>query len=136
MRNLRVLLVEDDPADVELVRRAMDLARLRCDLEVRSTAQEALATIGRDFESGQREIDAVLLDLGLPDQPGLKLLEELEANRWREGLPVFALTADRNPETVEAVYRHGATSFMNKPLNVSEFVDLLRAEGFWLTLAR
>ncbi len=136
MRPLTVLLVEDDPADVLLVQRALKHAQLRCEILVQNTAAGALGEIDRLRQTDATHLDALLLDLGLPDRDGLELLTELEERGWLDGLVTIALTGSHDPEVVRAVYEHGADSFMNKPINVNEFVDLLRAAGFWLHLSR
>ncbi len=133
---LRLLLVEDDPADVVLVRQALALARVRCELLVETSAEGAMAEIGRQRAMSVKALDAMLLDLGLPDRDGLSVLADLKSLGWNQDLYSIALTGNHDPAVVEAVYRHGANSFMNKPINVNEFVDLLRGEGYWLSLSR
>ena len=113
----RVLVIDDDPANLELVERRLEAA----DYEV------ALADCGRDgLALARRErFAAVLLDLRLPDLDGLDVLEALRALEPR--LPVIIMTAHGAPALEEEARARGATNYMIKPLGRVAMLDALQA---------
>ncbi|MFK7915441.1 MAG: response regulator [Pseudomonadales bacterium] len=133
---LPLMLVEDDEADVKMVQIALRSAQVHCDMSVSRSGREALDSLSRSRRQGQQPFEVVLLDLGLPDQSGLEVLDRIREESWLEDTLVIALTGSKDPETIQEVYKRGAHSFMSKPINVHEFVDLLRSFGYWLSLSR
>lgn len=112
----QVLYIEDNPADVDAVR---ELLR-QCPgitLQVAATAAEGLARA--------TEADVLLLDLDLPDQPGLSLLGQLRAEPRLKSLPVVVVSAETRPERIDACFDAGATAFFSKPLDAAPFLRAL-----------
>ena len=122
MRVLRVLLVEDDPDHVFLVRRALaDLAGIEITVEVAGDGEQAVERLARSrFGPGERP-QLVLLDLKMPRMDGLEVLRRIRADEAAAGLPVVVLTSSERQEDREAAVAAGATWFVCKPIDGRRF---------------
>jgi two-component system, response regulator len=139
MHNKVVLLVEDNPSDVGLTRRAFKKHRIRNELVVVEDGQEALdylfgagAYAGRDTS----EMPAViLLDLKLPKVEGLEVLKSIRAHDLTRRLPVVILTSSREDQDVAMSYDLGANSYIRKPVDFHQFAEAVRTlDLYWLVL--
>ena len=124
-----IVLVEDNPGDVELTRRALREARIANELVVASSGQEALDYIFGVGEHAEREPPAiVLLDLKLPGgMPGLEVLRRIRCDKRTELLPVIVLTSSREDEDVVGSYELGASAYVRKPLSFDKLVEVVKA---------
>jgi chemotaxis family two-component system response regulator Rcp1 len=137
-RPARVLLVEDNEADVRLTREALRDAGDAIRLSSVTDGELALAYLRREdgYEEAPRP-DLVLLDLNLPRKNGLEVLEEMRADPELACVPVIMLTTSSAERDVVACYSRGANCFVVKPLELDEFMDLIGAiRTFWLGVAR
>ena len=137
-RPARVLLVEDNEADVRLTREALREAGDDVRLSTVADGEQALAFLRRQggFAEAPRP-DLVLLDLNLPRKNGLEVLDELRADPALVQLPVIVLTSSAARPDVEAAYACGANAFVVKPHELDAFMDLIDAiRGFWLEVAQ
>jgi CheY-like chemotaxis protein len=134
-----ILLVEDNPSDVRLTRRALEQSHITNPLVVAEDGREALdylfalgAHAGRDAAELPR---LVLLDLKLPRVDGLEVLRQLRANERTRRLPVVILTSSQEQQDIMAGYELGANSYVRKPVDFAQFVEAVRILGlFWLLL--
>jgi CheY-like chemotaxis protein len=137
-RTARVLLVEDNEADVRLTREALREAGEGVRLSTVGDGEQALAFLRREagFTEAPRP-DLVLLDLNLPRKSGLEVLDEMRSDGSLAHIPVIMLTSSAAQSDVEAAYARGANAFVVKPLELDAFMDLIGAiRGFWLEVAR
>jgi len=137
-RAARVLLVEDNEADVRLTREALREAGDSVRLSSVGDGELALAYLRRDrgYEDVSRP-DLVLLDLNLPRKNGLEVLEEMRADPELASIPVIMLTTSSAEHDVVACYSRGANCFVVKPLELDEFMELIDSiRDFWLGVAR
>jgi CheY-like chemotaxis protein len=134
-----ILLVEDNPSDVRLTRRALEQSHITNPLVVAEDGREALdylfalgAHAGRDAAELPR---LILLDLKLPRVDGLEVLRQLRANERTRRLPVVILTSSQEQQDIIAGYELGANSYVRKPVDFAQFVEAVRILGlFWLLL--
>ena len=137
-RAARVLLVEDNEADVRLTREA--LRESGDAIRMASVADGELAMAYLRREAGYEEVsrpDLVLLDLNLPRKNGLEVLEEMRADPDLVYIPVIMLTTSSAEHDILACYSRGANCFVVKPLELDAFMDLIGAiREFWLGVAR
>jgi len=141
-RRARVLLVEDNPADQALTRRALeagDSEGVVCELRVVSDGEEALDYLhgeGRYAEPGLApRPDLVLLDLNMPKLSGREVLKRMKADGRLDTIPVVVLTTSYHEEDITCSYKLGCSSFINKPVDIGEFVAALRQVGdYWFNL--
>jgi CheY-like chemotaxis protein len=126
-----ILLVEDNPDDCELTRRALEGHHLVNRIEVARDGVEALEYIER-----ATNLPAVLLlDLKLPRMDGIEVLRRLKSDERTRMLPVVVLTSSREESDLVTSYRLGVNSYIVKPVDFSRFSEAMRLLGmYWLLL--
>ncbi len=134
-----ILLVEDNPDDVELTRIAFEEAKIDNRLVVVSDGAEALDYLFARGTYAARDASdlpsIVLLDLNLPKVNGREVLEAIRANETTRTLPVVVLTTSTEPLDVEASYALGVNSYIQKPVDFEQFVWAVKQVGlYWLVL--
>ena len=134
-----ILLVEDNPDDVELTRIAFVEAKLANRLVVASDGVEALDYLFARGTHAARDPDdlpsIVLLDLNLPKVDGREVLQAIRASERTRSLPVVVLTTSAEPFDVEASYALGVNSYIQKPVDFEQFVWAVKQVGlYWLVL--
>jgi len=134
-----ILLVEDNPDDVELTLRAFKKSRVMNEVVVAHDGVEALdylfATGSYAYRDPNQLPQIVLLDLKLPRIDGLHVLERMRAHPKTRLLPVVILTSSTEQRDLASGYRLGANSYVRKPVDFQEFVDAVRQLGlYWLLL--
>ena len=137
-RPARVLLVEDNEADVRLTREALREAGEDVRLSAVGDGEQALAYLRRQggFAEAPRP-DLVLLDLNLPRKNGLEVLDEMRAEPPLASIPVIVLTSSSARSDVQDAYARGANAFVVNPLELDAFMDLINGiRSFWLELAQ
>jgi two-component system response regulator len=139
MPHKEILLVEDNPDDVELTRLAFEEANVANNLVVVRDGAEALDYLFARGRYASRDATAlpsiVLLDLNLPKLDGREVLQAIRADAATRDLPVIVLTTSAEPFDVEASYALGVNSYIQKPVDFEQFVWAVRQVGlYWLVL--
>lgn len=135
-RHVRVLLVEDNPADVVLLKYGLEQAEATYDLQVAKDGDEAARILSSISASNDSRPDLILLDLNLPKRSGHEVLAIVKSDPWLRFIPVVVLTSSAAPSDVLAAYSHGANSYLRKPISLDGALDLIRTvEHYWLNLA-
>jgi len=139
MNSRLILLVEDNPSDVELTKRALEKRRIINALLVAETGQEALDYLfGTGAHAGRDVTDlptVVLLDLKLPRLDGLEVLRRIRADPRTKRLPVVILTSSNEEQDLAASYDLGANSYIRKPVDFAKFAEAIEYLGlYWLVL--
>jgi two-component system response regulator len=134
-----ILLVEDNPSDVGLTRRALSKSHVANELVVAEDGQEALDTLfGAGAHAGRdvTQLPAlVLLDLKLPRVDGLEVLRWIRADERTRRLPVVILTSSQEEQDMAASYDLGVNSYIRKPVDFAQFAEAIRRLGlYWLVL--
>ena len=131
-----ILLVEDDPADVELTRETLADAKVVTSLHIVGDGLEALAFLRREAQYADvPRPDLILLDLNLPRMDGRTFLAEIRADDRFKSIPVVVLTTSQADEDILKSYRLGANCFITKPVGLVEFSRVVNAiEHFWFTI--
>ncbi len=129
-----ILLVEDNPMDVDLTLRAFAKRRLTNPVEVARDGEEALAFLPR-WEAGHPQPAVILLDLKLPKVGGLEVLRQLKNHPTFRSIPVVVLTTSAESEDVKAAYHLGVNSYIVKPVDFQKFVEVAaHIELYWTLL--
>jgi CheY-like chemotaxis protein len=112
LKGTRVLIVDDEPLNLRLLERR--LGQLGFQVLAATGGREALVLLGHET------IDAVLLDLNMPDMNGLEVLREIRANKLLSSLPVLMLSAENQEEMVEKCYHLGVNDYLCKPYHTQD----------------
>jgi CheY-like chemotaxis protein len=129
-----ILLIEDNPMDVDLTRRAFARRRLVNPLQIARDGQEALDYLDR-WETGAPLPAVILLDLKLPKVHGLDVLRQIRAHPRCGTVPVVVLTTSAENSDVQTAYQLGANSYIVKPVDFEKFVQVAeQIEVYWNVL--
>ena len=139
MSDKTILLIEDNPSDVELTKRALEKGRIANKLVVATDGQEALDFLhGRGEFKGRDTSDLpalTLLDLKLPKVAGLDVLREIRSNPITHRMPVVILTTSREEHDMATGYDLGVNSYIRKPVDFQHFAESIAHLGlYWLVL--
>ena len=135
-RAVEILLVEDSKADAVLTREALLDARVNNELSVVTGGEDALSFLKQEGDyAGAPRPDIILLDLNLPGMSGREVLQWIKNQPELKRIPVIVLTASHDPDDVKAVYELNANCYLVKPINMTEFLNIIRAlDQFWLSV--
>lgn len=137
--SIEILLVEDNPNDVELALYALRKHNLANSIHIVRDGAEALDYIFCRGKYAHRSPEAapkvVLLDLKLPKVDGLEVLRQVKANPRTRAIPIVALTTSKEERDVVESYQLGVNSYIVKPVDFEQFVEAVRHMGlYWLLL--
>ena len=138
-QDIEILLVEDNPDDIELTLHALRQEKLANHIEVARDGEEALDFLfcrgpyaQRSFERAPR---VVLLDLKLPKVDGMEVLREVKKDPRTKAIPVVILTTSRDESDVVNGYQLGANGYVQKPVDFDSFRNLVKQLGlYWLVV--
>jgi CheY-like chemotaxis protein len=134
VRQRPILLVEDNPVDVDLTLRAFARRKLVNRVDVARDGEEALDWLPR-WEAGAELPLVILLDLKLPRVDGLEVLRQYRQSAVAGDLPIVVLTSSSEDSDIEAAYRLRANSYIVKPVNFDKFMDVAtQIELYWCLL--
>jgi len=134
---IEILLVEDNPGDVVLTKRALKSGKVLHNLHVANDGEAALSYL-HDVEYGQApRPDLIMLDLNLPKVSGREVLEKIKSNDALTSIPVVVLTTSKAEEDILKAYELHANSFISKPVDWQQFVNVIRfIEEYWFTVVK
>ena len=134
----RILLVEDDPNDVELTLTALEEYNLANEVVVASDGEQALDYLyyrGNYMQRARENPAVLLLDLKLPKINGLEVLQQIKADEQLKLIPVVVLTSSREEKDMVASYKLGVNAYVVKPVDFHEFVNAIKELGaFWAVI--
>ena len=129
-----ILLVEDNPMDVDLTKRAFAKRKLVNPLVVARDGEEALGHLAQ-WEQGAPQPVVILLDLKLPKVSGLDVLRRIKGHPRYKAIPIVMLTTSSEDTDVRTAYELGANSYIIKPVNFENFLDVAtQLEIYWSVL--
>ena len=131
--NKPILLVEDNPMDVDLTLRAFRRRHVSNPVLVARDGEEALAWLPR-WEAGEPTPAVVLLDLKLPRVDGLEVLRQIKSHPSLRTIPVVVLTTSAEHADVQTAYQLGANSYIVKPVEFEKFMDVTSQIDLYWTL--
>lgn len=134
--NQPILLVEDNPVDLDLTLRAFASRKLTNPVEIARDGEEALAFIEK-WKNGDPVPVVILLDLNLPKVNGLEVLEAIKKHPDFKAIPVVVLTTSSESRDVKTSYQLGANSYIVKPVDFDKFMEVAeQIELYWSVLNR
>jgi two-component system response regulator len=139
MNAVEILLVEDNPHDLELALRALKRAGVSNKIEVARDGVEALDYIFCEGPHINRKIEdtpkVILLDLKLPKIDGLEVIKRIKSDPRTKAIPIVVLTSSREQRDVVESYQLGVNSYIVKPVNFEQFAAAVQELGmYWLLL--
>lgn len=138
MRPITILLVEDNPGDVDLAREALETGKVHNTLHVANDGEAAMAFLRQQgkYANAPRP-DLVLLDLNLPKKDGREVLLEIKSDDTLKRLPVVILTTSKAEEDILKTYNLHANCYITKPIDLNQFIKVVHAiEEFWFTIVK
>lgn len=135
---IEILLVEDNPGDIDLAIEALENSNIHNPLHVVANGEEAMAFLRRKG----KYVDAprpnlVLLDLNLPKKDGREVLAEIKSDQDLKRIPVVILTSSRDEEDILKSYNLHANCYISKPMDLNQFIKVVKSiEDFWLTIVK
>lgn len=138
LRPLEVLLVEDNPADVNITTTALRDARVIHEVHTVSDGEEALAYLHRQGPYAlARRPDIVLLDLNLPKLDGHEVLSRMKADESLKSIPVIVISGGAREEDMRRAYHEQAASYLVKPVDIDDYFAAVRAlKEVWFHFVR
>jgi two-component system, chemotaxis family, response regulator Rcp1 len=133
-----ILLVEDNPGDVDLTIEALKDGKVRNRLSIVEDGVAAMAFLRREgkYADAPRP-DLILLDLNLPKKDGREVLAETKADERLRRIPVVVLTTSSSEQDILKSYDLHANCYITKPVDLEQFIEVVQAiEGFWLTIVK
>lgn len=134
IKNHPILLVEDNPVDIDLTLRAFKKQNLTNPIEIARDGEEAIKMIEK-WNAGKPVPVVVLLDLKLPKFSGLEVLKEIKSHPEFKKIPVVVLTSSAEDSDINTAYNLGANSYIVKPVQFDRFIEVAaQIELYWTVL--
>jgi len=138
VKDVEVLLVEDDPGDVELIREGLINAKIFLNLHVTNDGIEAMKYLKREGPYSDASKPAlIILDLNLPKKDGRDVLREIKNDAQLRSIPVVVFTTSASEEDFTRCYSLGANCCITKPIGLEEFIKIVKSiKEFWVTIVK
>jgi two-component system, chemotaxis family, response regulator Rcp1 len=135
---INILLIEDNPGDIRLVKESFKENKVFADLTVVTDGEEAMQYLKKEGKfAAENTPDLVLLDLNLPGKDGREILVELKNDDNLKKIPVVILTSSSEEDDILKSYQNYANCFISKPVDLENFIKIIRSiENFWLTIVK
>jgi two-component system, chemotaxis family, response regulator Rcp1 len=132
---IEILLVEDNPGDVRLIKEVFKDAKIYNNMQVAYDGEAAMEILRRD--DGSIFPDLILLDLNLPKKDGREVLREIKGDDCLKCIPVVILTTSNAEEDLIETYKMNANCYITKPVDLDQFINVVKSiENFWLSIVK
>jgi CheY-like chemotaxis protein len=133
-----ILLVDDSENDVKLIKSALEEAHFGNDIVVAEDGEEALDYLykkGKYASNSHEDPIFILLDIKMPMMDGIEVLKIIRADGLFKSVPIIMLTSSRDTRDLQKCYELGANSFVVKPINIIDFISVVRDIGkYWIVV--
>ena len=138
VKEVEVLLVEDNPGDVRLTIEALKDGKVHNHLNVVGDGEEALAFLRRQGQyANSPRPDLILLDLNLPKKDGREVLMEIKQEEGLKQIPIVVLTTSTAEKDIFKTYELHANCYISKPVDFDQFINVVKSiEDFWFTVVK
>ncbi len=135
---VQILLIEDNPGDIRLIKESLKENKFLAELVVISNGEEAMQYLRKEGEFTNIDLpDLILLDLNLPKKDGREILSEIKHDEKLKTIPVIILTSSSEESDILKSYQNYANCFISKPVDLDNFIKVIRSiEDFWLTIVK
>lgn len=136
LRTVEILLVEDNPGDVILTKKAFQTAKIKNNIHLAEDGETALKILKKEEEySHYATPDIILLDLNLPKKDGVEVLKTIKNDDQLKHIPVVVLTGSKAERDIAKTYGLHANSYILKPVDLKKFIQIVQSiENFWFTV--
>ncbi|HEX7467564.1 MAG TPA: response regulator [Methanobacterium sp.] len=132
---IEILLVEDNPGDVRLIKEVFKDAKIYNNMQVAYDGEAAMEILRKD--DGNIFPDLILLDLNLPKKDGREVLREIKGDNCLKCIPVVILTTSNAEEDLIETYKMNANCYITKPVDLDQFINVVKSiENFWLSIVK
>lgn len=138
MKDIHILLVEDNEGDIVLTKEALSDAKIKNKVSVAKDGEEAIRFVNSGLDDPAEFLpDLILLDINLPKVDGKEVLHYLKSNPATKKIPVVMLTTSSSDVDVKDSYNNYANCFITKPVDFNKFFEVVRMiEDFWITIVK
>jgi two-component system response regulator len=138
IRSVDVLLIEDDPADIELTREGLKDSKMMVHLNTVDDGIKAMQYLrGETPYTDATRPDLIILDLNLPRKDGREVLQDLKKDEALKGIPVVVLTTSQDAWDIQRCYEWGANCWITKPIGLKEFIKIVGSiQDFWFAVVK
>jgi CheY-like chemotaxis protein len=138
IKPIEILLIEDNPGDVDLAREALESGKVYNALHVVGDGEAAMAFLRREVKYADApRPDLVLLDLNLPKKDGREVLAEVKSDEDLKSIPVVVLTNSKADEDILKSYNLHANCYITKPIDLNQFIKVVHSiEEFWFSIVK
>ena len=135
-KNFQILLVEDDPGDVDLTKMSFKESKISIDLSVVSDGVEAMAYLRKEGKySNVNRPNLIFLDLNLPKKDGREVLKDIKSDENLKTIPIVILTTSGAETDIIKSYGLGANCYIKKPVGLKQFREVvMEIKNFWFTI--
>lgn len=136
IRAIDILLVEDNPGDIDLAKEALGMGKMHNALHVVQDGVAAMDFLRKTGKyAGSPRPDLIILDLNLPKKDGRQVLAEIKVDESLKRIPVVILTTSRAEEDILKTYNLHANCYITKPIDLKQFLHVVQSiEAFWLSI--
>lgn len=138
IKQVEILLVEDNPGDVRLTKEALKESKIYNNLHVVMDGEEAMKFLRKEGKY-KKEVtpDLIILDLNLPKKDGREVLQEVKEDKELRRIPVVILTVSSNEEDILASYNAYANCYIKKPVDLNQFEKVVKLiDDFWFSIVK
>jgi CheY-like chemotaxis protein len=133
---IEILLVEDNPGDVRLIKEVFKDAKIYNTMQVAYDGEAAMEILRRN-DGNTSFPDLILLDLNLPKKDGREVLREIKGDDYLKCIPVVILTTSNAEEDLIETYKMNANCYITKPVDLDQFINVVKSiENFWLSIVK
>ena len=133
---IEILLVEDNPGDVRLIKEVFKDAKIYNTMQVAYDGEAAMEILQRN-DGNTSFPDLILLDLNLPKKDGREVLREIKGDDYLKCIPVVILTTSNAEEDLIETYKMNANCYITKPVDLDQFINVVKSiENFWLSIVK
>jgi CheY-like chemotaxis protein len=138
MKEVHILLIEDNEGDIVLTLDAFDECKIKTRISVARNGKEAMDFLFvKAAEPSENRPDLVLLDINIPVYSGHEVLQAIKTDPSLKKIPVIMLTTSSNQRDIDLAYENHANSYITKPIEMDRFLGaILKIEQFWLQLSK
>lgn len=138
MKDVHILLVEDNEGDIILTKEALSDAKIKNKITVKRDGEEAIDFVNDALRNPEELLpDLILLDINLPKIDGKEVLQYLKNTPALKKIPVVVLTTSSSPIDISDSYNNHANCFISKPVDLNKFFEVVRMiEDFWVTIVK